>query len=133
MKNASKLISVLVLAVFMLGIAGISAVAQHKPDYQKHIDWAAHDTGVVDCPQFCGNNVDCLAIGGRSCVITKAIIAAKNGCDSYAFGQVLLTPCHNAGAEQPLREPLLNDFSMVIWLNGAVTVPLGHGLEEVPL
>jgi hypothetical protein len=102
MKYGSKLILMLVFAMVMLGITGVCAFGQDKPDYQKHMDWAANDTGSVDCPQFYGNNLDCLAFGGRSCVMTKAIIAAKNGYDQYAYAQVLLTQCHNPGAEQTL-------------------------------
>jgi hypothetical protein len=30
--------------------APIPAFAQDKPDYQKHIDWSASDTGAPDCP-----------------------------------------------------------------------------------
>ncbi len=94
-KAISKFVLTVVFTAAFAGLCASSAVAQDKPDYQKHIDWARHNQGDVDCPQFYGNDLECLAFGHRECVMTKAIIAAKNGYDAFAFSQTLLTQCHD--------------------------------------
>jgi hypothetical protein len=105
-----KLTSVVCSAILFFGIA-ISGQAQNsKPDWQKHIDWAANDTGAPDCPWLYSQNLECLGIGAitgnnggnRSCLITEAIIAAKGGYDQAAYGLTLITQCHNPGAAQSI-------------------------------
>jgi hypothetical protein len=89
--------------------------AQDKPDWQKHIDWASSDTGAPDCPWLyvTSDLQGCLALGlatgnhsgNRSCVIQLAGIAARTGdqrLQGVAFSYVLLTQCHNGGAQQAI-------------------------------
>jgi hypothetical protein len=105
------------------------ASAQDKPDWQRHIDWASTDHGAPDCPwlyvtsdlQVClakgvlTGNTD----GNRSCVIGLASSLAKSGTpqgQALAYQYVLLTQCHNGGAQQTLRDA--GQYNVVNYLAG---------------
>jgi len=52
--------TMLLASLLMIGI-GLPPAYSQQPDWQKHLDWAAHNTdagGSVDCPnQYIGNGV----------------------------------------------------------------------------
>lgn len=76
-----------------------------QPDWQKHIDWAIGNTGAVDCPdQYLATYPECIANGGRSCLMGKAIEAAKANNCSWAFKLTLITQCHNSGAQTAIAQ-----------------------------
>jgi hypothetical protein len=82
--------------------SAMTAVAE-KPDWQKGIDWAIGDTGPVDCPaQYAATYPECIFKGGRSCLMSKAIDAAKANNCSWAFQLTLITQCHNSAAQTAL-------------------------------
>ena len=99
----------IVAAVSIALVLGSSALlAQGRPDYQNHIDWAASDWTPADqtnCPDayFALNIAQCLLGGGRGCVIAFARVAAANGDYNRALQLVLLTQCHNGGAQQAIQ------------------------------
>ena len=98
-----------------LAIPQLTSAQDNKPDWQKHIDWARNNTGAPDCPLLyvTSDLQACLAqgaltgnhSGNRQCVIQLASVAAKSGdprLEGVAFSYVLLTQCHNSGAQQAL-------------------------------
>jgi hypothetical protein len=104
-----------------LGIAAITALVlpagarADKPDWQKHIDWAANDTGHPNCTErYLAHPVlsACLAqglfsestgYGNRYCAMDLAIEAAYRDQD---WAALLITSeigqCHNGGARSSL-------------------------------
>ena len=102
MKAIGKFVSAMVLAASFAGVCGSKAVAQDKPDYQKHIDFSVNDDGPPNCPERYFANAllaQCLALGNRSCVAGVAIEAAYRGQDQLALWLIAeITQCHNEGA-----------------------------------
>jgi hypothetical protein len=99
----SKLFTVVVIGT--LAVAGsLSAQAQ---SWTQHVDWSATNSdvgGSVDCPQqyFALGVPEYIASGGRSAVINEALFAAYRGDVGRAYQLVLLTQCHNPGAQGEL-------------------------------
>jgi len=103
MKSNLKLMGAIGLALAMMLAMQTNTLAQ-EPRWQGHIDWAANDSGTPDCPLLYVPVPDCLLGGNRACVIGHAIDQAKNNQDLAAFGLVLITQCHNTGAQQDLKD-----------------------------
>jgi hypothetical protein len=104
MKKTLMLASLLFAsAMFFMG----PAVASAQEPYKIHIDWAAGNTdagGAVNCPdQYASNGVGFAVVsGGRAAVINQALFEIYNQKFDHAFSLVLMTQCHNPGAQQVL-------------------------------
>lgn len=88
-----------------LGV-GSGAMAQAQ-NWTQHVDWSATNTdagGAVNCTMAYAQAGEWPAVisGGRSTVINDALFAAYSGDVRRAFQLVLLTQCHNPGAQQEL-------------------------------
>jgi hypothetical protein len=71
-----------------------------RPRWMDHIDWSIGNTGPVDCPeQYLATYPECIFGGGRACLMSKAIEAAKANNCSWAFRLTLITQCHNGAAQ----------------------------------
>jgi hypothetical protein len=105
-KFGTRIIQMAVLALFATGVTASVAAAQGP--FTAHIDWAAQNTdagGSVDCPdQYFSNGVGyAVAVGGRAAAINQALFDAYHQNFDHAFTLVLMTQCHNPGAQQVLR------------------------------
>lgn len=86
-----------------------SKASSQRPAWQDHIQWAAANSdaaGSTDCPDqyFAVDLSSCLIAGGRTCVMARAVQAAKAGDCASAFRFTLITQCHNASAQQALSD-----------------------------
>jgi len=104
-KFGTRIIQMAVLALFAAG-ATATVVSAQQP-FTAHIDWAAQNTdagGSVDCPnQYISNGVGyAIVSGGRAAAINQALFDAYNNNFNHAFALVLMTQCHNPGAQQVL-------------------------------
>lgn len=70
---------------------------------RQNIDWSRGNTGAVDCDLQYGDFPVCIFLGGRSCVMQRAVAAAKVGNCHDAFRWTLTTQCHNAHAQETIR------------------------------
>jgi Zn ribbon nucleic-acid-binding protein len=75
--------------------------------WQEHINWATAnataDPGETNCPDlYAAAEPSCIMGGGRSCLMAKAIQAAKAGDCNYAVRLTLITQCHNPAAQQEI-------------------------------
>jgi hypothetical protein len=100
-----KLAMTTVIAGFMFG-AGAVAQAQN---WTQHVDWSATNTdagGAVNCTAAYAQAGEwpAVLVGGRSTVINDALFAAYRGEVGRAFQLVLMTQCHNPGAQQELLQ-----------------------------
>jgi hypothetical protein len=93
----------------LLVLMTASSMAVQAQTWHQHIDWAATNGdagGSVDCPT---NYVSmglayAIVAGGRSAVINEALFAAYKGDTNRAYQLVLMTQCHNGGAQQELLQ-----------------------------
>ncbi|MDP9191338.1 MAG: serine protease [Acidobacteriota bacterium] len=75
------------------------------PEWRTNVDWSIANTDAgasTDCPQqypFPG----CILGGGRACLMTEAIAAAKRDDCVAAVDLTLVTQCHNASAAHTIR------------------------------
>jgi hypothetical protein len=71
-----------------------------------YLDWSfGNSTGPdqTHCPQqYTATEPRCLTGGGRACLMRRAVESAKSGKCHYAMSLVLITQCHNPGAQQRL-------------------------------
>ena len=93
-----------------------TVAAQQAPDWQIHLDWSIRDQAHVDCgeqyspypicavctPDWKGHP-DCLARGGRACMMSYAIHDARAGHCDLAFEESLVTQCHNGSARSAIE------------------------------
>ena len=91
-------------------LAGVLAMSQlfaqpSKPEWQVNIDWSFQNKdagGSVDCPaEYVRLGVpQCIAIGGRACVMNYAKELALRGKDGEgrAYELTRLSQCHNPHA-----------------------------------
>jgi hypothetical protein len=98
------LIMALAVTIFAFGM-----VAQaEKPEWQRHLEWAAATNDGPDhlgCAEHYADLAPrCVQGGGRACVMCLAIEAAKNHDDDRAFRLALITECHDPAAVQSLAE-----------------------------
>jgi hypothetical protein len=82
----------------------LPAIAQEA---HSHIDWCitneTHDPGMTNCvPEYLQTEPHCILGGGRSCILSRAINAAKSGNCSYAFRLTRICQCHNTQAQAVL-------------------------------
>lgn len=74
-----------------------------KPEWQKDLDWSiGNKTGAdeLNCPdQYLATYPECIAGGGRACLMEKAIDSAKHGDYANAFRISLITQCHDGAAQ----------------------------------
>jgi hypothetical protein len=78
--------------------------APQTADWMKHIDWAIRDSGPVDCPNlYVSTYPDCIFGGGRSCLMRRAITAARLGDFPNALKLVTITQCHSPSAMAALN------------------------------
>lgn len=97
-----------------LNAAGRGPLVSSAQSWTAHIDWAAHNSdagGSVDCPaQYIENGIEyAIVTGGRSVVINRALFEAYDQHFDTAFNLVLMTQCHNPGAQQELINAGLKD------------------------
>jgi hypothetical protein len=76
-------------------------LAAGNQNWKANIDWCIGNSdagGSVDCPQQYVYP-ECIASGGRACLMRKAIQSAKDKDDANAYRQALVCQCHNSGAK----------------------------------
>jgi hypothetical protein len=104
-KLGTKIVRITALAFLAIGATATVAAAQ---SWTAHIDWAAtnQDGGPsVDCPdQYISNGVPWAIASGRAAAINQALFDAYKQDFNSAFTLVLMTQCHNPGAQQELRD-----------------------------
>ena len=94
----------------VLGCAALSAPlgAQWKPDWQQHCDaclgYYTSNPAEVQCQgDYAATYPECLAGGGRACLMVRAVAAAKaDNCDT-AFKLTPIRQCHDGTAQEHLR------------------------------
>ena len=83
-------------------------IVEQQPDSERHtewmaaVDWAMEDTGsAVDCPQAYvnANASTCILGGGRACISSMAVDAAKHNDCEKSLTLILIPHCHNAAAQ----------------------------------
>jgi cellulose biosynthesis protein BcsQ len=79
-------------------------VNQSSNVWQANIDWSLRDTGPVDCARSYDKYQNCVASGGRSCLMHQATEAALHGDDSTALQLTLITQCHNPEAARTIKQ-----------------------------
>ena len=105
----TRLTTKLVVAAIALAfLLGTGAVVQAQ-NWTQHVDWSATNTdagGAVNCTIDYARLGEWPAVisGGRSTVINDALFAAYHGDVAHAYELVLLTQCHNPGAQQELLQ-----------------------------
>lgn len=82
-------------------------------DWKGHVNWSFHDTGVPDCPgEYARVGAsECLVTGifgntgngNRACLMSKAKIDAEEGNCNGAITKLLITQCHNGGAQAEIK------------------------------
>lgn len=72
-------------------------------NWQKNLSWCIGNTdagGAVNCSaDYATTYPECIASGGRSCIMGKAINSAKAGDKANAYRLSLMCQCHNTGAK----------------------------------
>src|SRR5690349_4776071 len=77
-----------------------SQLSAANQNWKGAIEWCIGNTdagGAVNCPQEY-IYPECIASGGRSCIMKKGIQSAKDNDDANAYRQALVCQCHNTGA-----------------------------------
>jgi hypothetical protein len=99
-------------------------------EWQQHILWSIRNAdagGSVDCPNaYIGVAPECLATGGRSCVMRKAIDAAERNKQAEAVRLSLITQCHNPQAADQIRS--LGPQALTAYLTSTAAAFMGEGL-----
>ena len=84
--------------------ATANAPPAEREEWMTHIDWSIGNTdagGATDCPAQYPDTA-CILVGGRACLMTEAINAAKAGTCAEALKTTLVTQCHNPHAQQTI-------------------------------
>jgi hypothetical protein len=75
-----------------------------RAEWMTHIDWSIRNTdagGSTDCPGLYPYP-GCVLSGGRACLMSQAIRAAKANSCTEALKTTLVTQCHNPKAQQAI-------------------------------
>jgi hypothetical protein len=101
----------LLITAAMLAAPEIVGTANaQQPDYQVNMDWSAHnwtwlDAGLTNCPAaYVALGVPQFILGGGRGAVMRYAAAFVFSNPPYAFQLVLLTQCHNPGAQQSLMQ-----------------------------
>ena len=99
---------VLMLVVLESAVLSAPLAAQWKPDWQKHCDaclgYYTSNPAEVHCQgDYTATYPECLAGGGRACLMARALAAAKaDDCDK-AVKLTLICQCHDGTAQEHLK------------------------------
>ena len=92
--------------MLLLFFLSVSLFSLAKPEWQQHLDWSiGNRTGPdqLNCPeQYTATYPECIAGGGRACLMEKAIQSAKDNDFNNAMRLSLITQCHNQGAQKAI-------------------------------
>lgn len=104
------------MRALLIVLCACTLAAQQAPDWQIHLNWSIHNQGHVDCgeqyspyptcavcPPDWKGHPDCLAHGGRACMMSYAINNARAGRCDLAFAESLVTQCHNGTARRAIE------------------------------
>lgn len=116
-----------------------TALAQEKPDWQKHIDWCSRDTGAPDCPaEYVALSADlCLVlgvgggtgIGNRACLIQLARLTAiaalqDSSVKGLAMQRTMQCQCHNHAARDTIVAA--GEDAVCAYLRNLPLLPMGQ-------
>lgn len=99
----------MVMLVVLVPFAISASVrGQAKPDWQKHCDacigyYTANPAEVHCQGDYAATYPACLTGGGRACLMTRAVAAAKAGDCERAFKLTLICQCHDGTAQAHLK------------------------------
>jgi hypothetical protein len=98
------------LGLVILGAAALPALldAQWKPGWQQHYDacigYYTGNPAEVHCQaDYTATYPECLAAGGRACLMVRAVAAAKAGDCDKAFKLTLIRQCQDGTAHEHLK------------------------------
>src|SRR6478672_2136046 len=95
--------NILLLTLLMAGsvtaqdASKCAKLSQPDQNWQGNINWCIGNSdagGSVDCPQQYPYP-ECIASGGRACLMKKGIQSAKDNDDANAYRLALVCQCHN--------------------------------------
>jgi hypothetical protein len=107
--------------------------ATQRAEWMSHIDWSIRNTdagGSTDCPALY-TDPGCVLNGGRACLMSQAINAAKaDGC-SEALKITLVTQCHNSEAQQAILAAGEQSVCAYLKAQGLSNAPAAAPLAKV--
>jgi hypothetical protein len=111
MRNMTRVCPLAIsLLILIMGATALAQNAQNaqkcsqlnsgSQDWRGNLDWCIRNTeagGSTNCPQDYPYP-ECVAYGGRACLMTKAIQSAKDNDYANSYNLALVCQCHNGDA-----------------------------------
>jgi TPR repeat protein len=99
-------------------------------EWQQDILWSVRNSdagGSIDCPnEYVPVARECIVVGGRSCLMRKAIDAANVNHQAEAVRLSLITQCHNPAAADQIRN--LGPQALTAYLTSTAAESMGERL-----
>lgn len=96
------------MTVVAMLLVFVGATPEAFADFKDSLQWCignySRDPGETNCPgDYVATYPECLTGGGRACLMSKAIQAAKANDCANAFRLAQICQCHNDGARDEIR------------------------------